>query len=296
MSEFLKAIQARTDRKGLLTPVAPQLQAWDLVKDMEVMPSEGDRPAITIADALSFGINEFRKSAANKVRSSSGKPSMVGNLIEEAVAPATAPQRQAYDLVKDIKVAGGKGGQPPITVGDTLSFGLGQLREGIADFISPDSKDSSASKKPTEPTPAPEAAPEVAPSEVPIKPTPNYPPSEAAKAEEEDSQMMEKAMERLPASSDLQSPSSSATAGAQKSPMERQATANPEVPKAKVIVDQSEVDKLFKVTHGSSFDPKSKLDMKKRQEIESLLAEKGGLGDMTPNQFALQVYRKFNYV
>ena len=48
---------------------------------------------------------------------------------------------------------------------------------------------------------------------------------------------------------------------------------------------------LFKNTHGTSFDPKSKMDRGKLEKMKAILAERGGLGEMSPNQFALQVYR-----
>lgn len=48
---------------------------------------------------------------------------------------------------------------------------------------------------------------------------------------------------------------------------------------------------LFKNTHGTSFDPKSSMDRGKLEKMKAILAERGGLGEMSPNQFALQVYR-----
>lgn len=48
---------------------------------------------------------------------------------------------------------------------------------------------------------------------------------------------------------------------------------------------------MFKNTHGTEFDPKSKEDRKKLNLMTNLLTEQGGLGKMTPNQFALKVYR-----
>jgi hypothetical protein len=48
---------------------------------------------------------------------------------------------------------------------------------------------------------------------------------------------------------------------------------------------------LFKNTHGTSFDPKSRMDRGKLEKMKAILAERGGLGEMSPNQFALQVYR-----
>jgi hypothetical protein len=67
--------------------------------------------------------------------------------------------------------------------------------------------------------------------------------------------------------------------------------------KAQPVYDEGLVDSLFKTTHGTSIDPNSKLDLKKKKEIESMLGEMGGqLGKVTPNQFALQIYRKFKYL
>ncbi len=50
---------------------------------------------------------------------------------------------------------------------------------------------------------------------------------------------------------------------------------------------------LFKNTHGTSFDPKSRTDRGKLEKMKSLLAERGGMGEMTDNQFALQFYREY---
>ena len=50
---------------------------------------------------------------------------------------------------------------------------------------------------------------------------------------------------------------------------------------------------LFKNTHGTSFDPKSRMDRGKLENMKSLLADMGGMGEMTPNQFALQFYREY---
>jgi hypothetical protein len=69
-------------------------------------------------------------------------------------------------------------------------------------------------------------------------------------------------------------------------------TGRKQPPKAEPVFDQSLVESLFETTHGTSFDPKSQMDRRKKMEIESLLEDMGGLGDMTPNQFALQLYRR----
>jgi biotin carboxyl carrier protein len=48
---------------------------------------------------------------------------------------------------------------------------------------------------------------------------------------------------------------------------------------------------LFKNTHGTEFDPNSKMDREKLEKMRSMLESQGGLGKMSANQFALQVYR-----
>jgi len=67
--------------------------------------------------------------------------------------------------------------------------------------------------------------------------------------------------------------------------------------KATPVYDAALIDQLYKTTHGTSFDPKSKRDIQKRSEIEEMLGGMGGeLGKTTPNQFALQLYRKYKYL
>jgi hypothetical protein len=78
----------------------------------------------------------------------------------------------------------------------------------------------------------------------------------------------------------------------QRSPMERQMVA----PKATVVaeepepVDANRAAALFAKTHGTPFDPKSSMDRKKMAVVTSLLAKKGS-EKLTPNQFALEIYR-----
>ena len=60
--------------------------------------------------------------------------------------------------------------------------------------------------------------------------------------------------------------------------------------------DPQLTESLFRKAHGGPFDPKSSMDKRKMAEIEQLLAEQGGLGDMSANQFALKLYRQFDYV
>jgi len=68
------------------------------------------------------------------------------------------------------------------------------------------------------------------------------------------------------------------------------------IPVAEAVYTPEQAQKLFKVTHGTSFDPKSPADKKKMKEIEETLVEQGGLGDQSANQFALNIYRKYKYV
>ena len=61
---------------------------------------------------------------------------------------------------------------------------------------------------------------------------------------------------------------------------------------AEPVVDYTdEATGLFKNTHGTSFDNKSAMDREKLEKMKAALAEQGGLGGMTPNQFALKLYR-----
>jgi|TARA_A100001391_G_scaffold204041_1_gene198283 ribosomal protein L29 len=69
-----------------------------------------------------------------------------------------------------------------------------------------------------------------------------------------------------------------------------------EEPRAPEEPTPAALEELFKDAHGGPFDPKSKTDLRKMGEIKQLLAEQGGQGDMTNNQFALKLYRRFNYV
>lgn len=64
-----------------------------------------------------------------------------------------------------------------------------------------------------------------------------------------------------------------------------EATAEPEVDYTNEAVG------LFKNTHGTEFDPNSKMDREKLEKMKGMLAKQGGLGEMSANQFALQVYR-----
>jgi len=50
---------------------------------------------------------------------------------------------------------------------------------------------------------------------------------------------------------------------------------------------------LFKNTHGTEFDPKSSKDKGKLENMKKMLAEDGGMKGRTPNQVALEFYRRF---
>jgi O6-methylguanine-DNA--protein-cysteine methyltransferase len=69
-----------------------------------------------------------------------------------------------------------------------------------------------------------------------------------------------------------------------------------EEPRAPEEPTPAALEELFKDAHGGPFDPKSSMDRRKMGEIKQLLAEQGGQGDMTNNQFALKLYRRFDYV
>ena len=55
-------------------------------------------------------------------------------------------------------------------------------------------------------------------------------------------------------------------------------------------VDADRAAMLFAKTHGSAFDPKSSADKKKMASITSLMGQEGSEA-LTPNQFALKIYR-----
>jgi len=63
-----------------------------------------------------------------------------------------------------------------------------------------------------------------------------------------------------------------------------------EPPASEVDYDRQAV-RLFKNTHGTSFDPNSRMDEGKLEKMKSMLSDMGGLGKMSSNEFALQFYR-----
>jgi hypothetical protein len=83
--------------------------------------------------------------------------------------------------------------------------------------------------------------------------------------------------------------------GNQRSPMDRQMVADVTAGAPKAIpvaepIDNNTALALFNNTHGSAFDPKSSMDKKKMAAITSLMS-KAGSDKLTPNQFAMQIYR-----
>jgi hypothetical protein len=88
--------------------------------------------------------------------------------------------------------------------------------------------------------------------------------------------------------------------GSQRSAMDRQMTTADEAPPKAVVVPEPKSGKLmagdmtpealFSVVHGGSFDPKSSTDKKKMAAITALRGQ-GGAANMTPNKFALTIYR-----
>ena len=64
-------------------------------------------------------------------------------------------------------------------------------------------------------------------------------------------------------------------------------------PKAIPVAEPVDTDRaamLFAKTHGSAFDPKSSMDKKKMAAITNLMGQEGSEA-LTPNQFALKIYR-----
>ena len=57
-------------------------------------------------------------------------------------------------------------------------------------------------------------------------------------------------------------------------------------------VPEDKLAELFKKTHGSSFDPKSKVDKAKMATITSMIGEDRNLLNISPTQFALKVYAR----
>ena len=95
------------------------------------------------------------------------------------------------------------------------------------------------------------------------------------------------------------SPESREAGGNQRSPTERQMTsADADItagaPKATIIPEQADLTEkaiaLFRHTHGGPFNPKSSMDKKKMAAIQGLLSQEGS-DKLTPNQFALAIYR-----
>jgi hypothetical protein len=89
-------------------------------------------------------------------------------------------------------------------------------------------------------------------------------------------------------------PPVSRSAPEQRSPMEQQMSAPKAIPVAEPVaapaVDTDRAAALFAKTHGSAFDPKSSMDKKKMAAITNLMGQEGSEA-LTPNQFALKIYR-----
>lgn len=73
-------------------------------------------------------------------------------------------------------------------------------------------------------------------------------------------------------------------------PMATKEATVPDMKKEAAPVDMTKAEQLFKVTHGTPFDTKSSMDKRKMAEITSLLSQAGS-DKLTPNQFALKIYR-----
>lgn len=68
-----------------------------------------------------------------------------------------------------------------------------------------------------------------------------------------------------------------------------------EAPKAEAPKDEApdpaEMQKLFRTVMGSSFDPKSRMDRQKMQDMMNFYTTSGGMGGRTPTRFALDYYK-----
>ena len=69
----------------------------------------------------------------------------------------------------------------------------------------------------------------------------------------------------------------------------------PEAQPEPAEADPQKAIELFKTVHGGEFDPKSSMDKRKLAEISEMLADKENAG-LSPNQFALKLYRTKGYV
>lgn len=85
---------------------------------------------------------------------------------------------------------------------------------------------------------------------------------------------------------------------AESEPAAEMAEEEPEAAPPKAIPVAPEDDEmlstLFKTATGTPFDPKSSRDADYMKKIRETLAEQGGLKGMTPTQFALKLYRKYD--
>ena len=69
----------------------------------------------------------------------------------------------------------------------------------------------------------------------------------------------------------------------------------PEAQPEPAEADPQKAIELFKTVHGTEFNPKSSMDKRKLAEISEMLADKENAG-LSPNQFALKLYRTKGYV
>jgi len=73
------------------------------------------------------------------------------------------------------------------------------------------------------------------------------------------------------------------------------AKAEPEAQPEPAEADPQKAIELFKTVHGGKFDPKSSMDKRKLAEISEMLADPEN-ASLSPNQFALKLYRTKGYV
>lgn len=85
------------------------------------------------------------------------------------------------------------------------------------------------------------------------------------------------------------------TGGSQRSPLDRQMTAPAAAPTAApapAAATGRDIDAFFKTATGTPFDPKSRVDIARRAEIEDFLKSKPELEGKSDTQVALQWYRQ----
>ena len=65
---------------------------------------------------------------------------------------------------------------------------------------------------------------------------------------------------------------------------------NEEAPKAEAP-DPVDMQRLFKIVMGTSFDPNSRMDRAKMQAMQDFYTTSGGMGGRSANRFALDFYK-----